>query len=78
MSTWTRSCSSVGRNRQGPDERWWWAAGAVLASCVWFAGLGFGARILRPVFARPSAWRVLDALIAVIMIALGLRLALGA
>lgn len=64
-------------NRQGPDERWWWAAGAVLASCVWFAGLGFGARILRPVFARPSAWRVLDALIAVIMIALGLRLALG-
>lgn len=65
-------------NRQGPDERWWWAAGAVLASCLWFAGLGFGARILRPVFARPSAWRVLDALIAVVMIALGLRLALGA
>lgn len=64
-------------NQQGVDERWWWAGGALSASCVWFAGLGFGARLLRPVFARPTAWRVLDAVIAVVMIALGLRLALG-
>lgn len=64
-------------NQQGVDERWWWAGGALLASCVWFAGLGFGARLLRPVFARPSAWRILDALIALVMIALGLRLAFG-
>ncbi len=64
-------------NQQGAGERWWWAGGAFLASCVWFASLGFGARLLRPVFARPSAWRVLDALIAVVMIALGVRLALG-
>ncbi|GAA4266381.1 LysE/ArgO family amino acid transporter [Frondihabitans peucedani] len=64
-------------NQQGPDERWWWAGGALLASCVWFAGLGFGARLLRPVFARPAAWRVLDALIALVMLALGLRLAFG-
>ncbi|GAA4674219.1 LysE/ArgO family amino acid transporter [Frondihabitans cladoniiphilus] len=65
-------------NQHGPTERWWWAGGAVLASCLWFAGLGFGARLLRPVFARPAAWRVLDAVIAVVMIALGVRLALGA
>ncbi|ARC55724.1 Arginine exporter protein ArgO [Frondihabitans sp. 762G35] len=64
-------------NQQGAGERWWWTGGAFLASCVWFASLGFGARLLRPVFARPSAWRVLDALIAVVMIALGVRLALG-
>jgi L-lysine exporter family protein LysE/ArgO len=64
-------------NQQGPDERWWWAGGALLASCVWFAGLGFGARLLRPIFARPAAWRVLDGLIAVVMLALGIRLALG-
>jgi L-lysine exporter family protein LysE/ArgO len=44
--------------------------GAALASLVWFTGLGFGARLLRPVFARPGAWRVLDALIAVVMITL--------
>jgi L-lysine exporter family protein LysE/ArgO len=68
---------SVG-NQQGEAERWWWVAGAVLASCVWFAGLGFGARLLRPVFAKPVAWRVLDGCIAVVMVALGIRIALGA
>lgn len=64
-------------NQQGPDERWWWAGGALAASCLWFAGLGFGARLLRPVFARPGAWRVLDAVIACVMVGLGLRLAFG-
>lgn len=67
---------SVG-SQQGTSERWWWVGGAVTASILWFGGLGFGARLLRPVFARPVAWRVLDALIAVVMIVLGLRLALG-
>ncbi|PXA68875.1 amino acid transporter [Cryobacterium arcticum] len=62
-------------SQQTPAERWWWAGGAMLASLLWFAGLGFGARLLRPVFARPGAWRVLDALIAVVMLLLGLKLA---
>jgi L-lysine exporter family protein LysE/ArgO len=60
-----------------PTGRWWWVAGAVLASVVWFTALGFGARLLRPVFARPIAWRVLDAGIAVVMVAIGLRIAIG-
>ncbi|KGJ76450.1 amino acid transporter [Cryobacterium roopkundense] len=64
-------------NQQGTAERWWWAGGAVAASFVWFSALGFGARLLRPMFAKPSSWRVLDAVIAVTMIALGVRLALG-
>jgi L-lysine exporter family protein LysE/ArgO len=64
-------------NQQGADERWWWSAGAIGGSFLWFFALGFGARLLRPVFARPAAWRVLDALIALVMLALGLRLALG-
>jgi L-lysine exporter family protein LysE/ArgO len=63
-------------SQQDPAERWWWAGGAILGSLVWFAGLGFGARLLRPVFARPGSWRVLDAVIAVVMFALGIRLAL--
>jgi L-lysine exporter family protein LysE/ArgO len=67
---------SVG-NQQGADERWWWVGGAIAASCLWFAGLGFGARLLRPVFARPGAWRVLDGCIAVVMIGLGVRIAVG-
>ena len=57
------------------ERRWWFAGGAALGSALWFAGLGFGARLLRPVFARPTAWRVLDAVIAVVMMALAASLA---
>ncbi len=41
--------------------------GAASASFAWFFALGFGARLLRPLFARPLAWRVLDALVALLM-----------
>ncbi|WP_198659247.1 LysE/ArgO family amino acid transporter [Nocardiopsis sp. FIRDI 009] len=64
-------------NQQEGQARWWWARGAVTASFLWFFALGFGARFLRPVFARPGAWRVLDGAIAVVMLSLGARLALG-
>ena len=37
---------------------------------------GFGARLLRPVFARPAAWRVLDGVIAVVMSVLAVSLAI--
>ena len=50
------------------------AAGAMTASAFWFYGLGFGARLLAPVFARPAAWRVLDALIACVMMAIAASL----
>ena len=46
---------------------WAFGSGAVTASFVFFFALGYGARLLRPVFARPAAWRVLDALIALVM-----------
>lgn len=44
--------------------------GAGLASVLWFAALGWGARLLAPVFAREAAWRVLDAVIGATMLAL--------
>ncbi|MFL5832047.1 MAG: LysE/ArgO family amino acid transporter [Solirubrobacteraceae bacterium] len=50
------------------DQRWWFAAGAGLASTLWFTGLGFGARLLTPLFGRPIAWRALDAFVAVTMV----------
>src|SRR5215217_610577 len=56
-------------------HRWQFAAGAGLGSALWFTGLGYGARLLRPVFARPAAWRVLDGGIAVVMSALAVSLA---
>ena len=49
------------------DRRMWFGAGATSASFVWFFGLGFGARLLRGVFARPLAWKILDACIALVM-----------
>ena len=58
--------------------RWWFGAGAALGSVVWFSALGYGAKLLRPVFAKPGAWRVLDGLIAAVMLFLGARMALGA
>jgi L-lysine exporter family protein LysE/ArgO len=59
------------------DGRWLFGAGAALASLAWFSGLGFGARVLAPVFVRPRAWQVLEVLIAATMIAIAVRLALG-
>ena len=55
-------------------DRWWFAAGAMLGSVIWFSTLGFGARLLDPVFKKPTAWRVLDAIIAVVMFTLGASL----
>ena len=57
------------------EHRWQFAAGAGIGSAVWFTGLGYGARLLRPVFASPAAWRVLDGGIAVVMSALAVSLA---
>jgi len=54
--------------------RWMFALGAGAASTLWFCGLGFGARLAGPVFARPNAWRVLDAAIAATMLVIGIRL----
>lgn len=59
------------------NDRWWFGLGAVVGSAVWFATLGYGARYLRPLFARPGAWRVLDGAIAVIMTVLAGNLLLG-
>lgn len=63
-------------NQHG-ELRWWFGAGAVLGSVLWFSALGFGARLLRPVFAKPAAWRVLDGAIAVVMAFLAARMAFG-
>ena len=60
------------------DARWAFGAGAGLGSILWFSVLGFGARLLAPLFARPIAWRVLDAIIAVVMIVLAVSLAVSA
>ncbi|MCY7413100.1 MAG: LysE/ArgO family amino acid transporter [Salinibacterium sp.] len=59
------------------EARWWFALGAIVGSVVWFTALGFGSRALRPLFAKPVAWRVLDVIIAVVMFALAASLIVG-
>ncbi|AVS86528.1 amino acid transporter [Paracidovorax avenae] len=58
-----------------PPERAAFVAGAIAASTAWFLSLGFGARLLSPWFARPSAWRALDAFVAAVMLSLAAFLA---
>lgn len=65
-------------NQQGADDRWLWTIGAVAASCLWFGALGFGGRLLRPLFEKPLTWRVFDGLVAVVMLAFGVLLLVGA
>ncbi len=52
----------------------WFAVGAMSSSFVFFFALGYGARLLRPVFAEARAWRFLDFLIGCVMWAIALRL----
>lgn len=55
---------------QAPAQRPLFFLGAVSCSLLWFAGLGYGARLLAPLFARQRAWQVLDLLLGLMMLAL--------
>ncbi|WP_411910699.1 LysE/ArgO family amino acid transporter [Actinotalea sp. M2MS4P-6] len=59
------------------EPRWAFGVGAALGSLVWFSLLGFGARVLRPLFARPGSWRVLDVAVGVVMVVVAVSLVLG-
>ena len=53
--------------QQPADLQVWFVAGVSSASLLWFCALGFGARWLAPLFAKPRAWQVLDILIGLTM-----------
>ncbi len=63
-------------NQHG-DGRWWFGAGAALASLLWFTALGYGARLAHGLLASARAWQVLDVLIGLTMIVIAATLALG-
>jgi L-lysine exporter family protein LysE/ArgO len=56
---------SVSTQYRGDET--WFAAGAITGSFLFFFSLGYGARLLRPVFARPMAWRILDLAVGTVM-----------
>lgn len=64
---------SIGAQQAEP-LRPWFVAGASFASLAWFGSLGFGARWLKPWFARPRAWQLLDGLIGLTMWVLAILL----
>lgn len=64
-------------NGHGQGGRWWFYAGAVTGSALWFSVLGLGSRRLAPFFSRPRSWQVLDGLIALVMGTIGVGLLLG-
>ena len=57
------------------DARMLYALGAISASLVWLMVLACGARLLAPWFEHPRAWRILDGIIAVVMLCLASSLA---
>ncbi|WP_224958585.1 LysE/ArgO family amino acid transporter [Geomonas subterranea] len=61
--------------RYSGGARLLFALGAISASCIWFYGIGYGARMLAPLFRRPMAWRVLDILVGCTMWAIAGSLA---
>ncbi|HVZ13615.1 MAG TPA: LysE/ArgO family amino acid transporter [Bauldia sp.] len=52
--------------------------GAAFSSTAWFYSLAYGARLLAPLFARPTAWRVLDLVVTALMWGIALSLAIEA
>jgi L-lysine exporter family protein LysE/ArgO len=62
---------------QYAPHHWAFGFGAAFASLVFFSALGFGARLLTPLFARPRAWVVLEVVMGVTMWAIAARLAFG-
>lgn len=64
-------------NQHGVTGRWWFAAGAGVASLLWFSGIGFGARALAGRLASPRTWQVLDVVIGLVMLLLAVALVLS-
>ncbi|MNS40331.1 Arginine exporter protein ArgO [compost metagenome] len=61
-----------------PDsERLFFIIGASSFAAIWFAAIGFGARFLAPLFARPIAWRVLDVVTGLMMSVIAIVLVRG-
>lgn len=66
---------SIG-NQFEPNQ-WWFAAGAAIASFVWFFSLGYGAKLLSRYMSSVKFWQVLDVVIALVMFSIALTLLFG-
>ncbi|WP_171101879.1 LysE/ArgO family amino acid transporter [Ruegeria sp. HKCCD7255] len=56
------------------EDRFSFAVGAMVSSFVFFFSLGFGARLLSPIFVREKSWQILDLIIGAVMLAIAYKL----
>lgn len=49
------------------SEKWLFLFGALCTSALWFFSLGYGAKLLIPLFKRSVTWRILDIAIGIVM-----------
>ena len=63
-------------SNQFGSDKWFFVTGAIIASFLWFASIGFGAKSASRFMSRPIFWKILDSLIAVIMLSIAVFLAL--
>ncbi|MCH7308665.1 LysE/ArgO family amino acid transporter [Acinetobacter sp. NIPH 1852] len=52
------------------------ALGSIVASWIFFFSLGYGSRLLKPLFSNPKAWKVLDFMIGCMMWSIAVSLLL--
>ena len=64
----------VGMVSTGADNKLLFGLGAVSASFCFFFALGYGARLLKPLFIKPKAWNILDGLVGILMLYLAWHL----
>jgi len=56
------------------DEKLFFLMGSFVASSVWFISLGFGSRVLIPLFQKNITWKILDVGIALMMFSIAFSL----
>ncbi|MCW8344535.1 LysE/ArgO family amino acid transporter [Vibrio sp. ZSDZ65] len=62
---------------QYAPQQWSFGIGAVSASFVFFFSLGYGARLLIPLFSKPMSWKVLEGLVGALMFFIAVTLVIG-
>lgn len=61
-------------NQHGPTGRWYFAAGALAASALWFPIIGYGAAKLATPLSQPKTWRIVNGIIGIVMVIIAIRL----
>jgi len=62
---------------QFSNSKWWFGAGALTCSTLWFTTLGFGARFLRPIFRNERTWQFLDGVVGLVVASVAISLVLA-